>query len=72
VSLGSFYRQMAEKHSALALSLGVGACLLFAAGGALGFSAGEVPAPIAIFTIGFFILCALAWGYALVLKRSSR
>jgi hypothetical protein len=71
VSLGSFYRQMAEKHSALALSLGLGACLLFAAGGAWGLTVGQVSAPIAIFTIGFFMLCALAWGYALFLKRSS-
>jgi hypothetical protein len=70
-SLVSFYRQMAEKHSAFALSLGLGLCLLFAASGAWGLSAGTIPAPIAIFTIGFFLLCALPWGYALLLKRAS-
>jgi hypothetical protein len=71
VSLVSFYRQTAEKHSAFALSLGLGACLLLAASGAWGLSAGTIPAPIAMFTIGFFLLCALAWGYVLLLKRAS-
>ena len=71
LSLGSFYRQMAEKHSYRALALGFGGCLLFVASGAWGLSAGVTPAPIAIFTIAFFVLCALAWGYALFLKRSS-
>ena len=71
LSLGSFYRQMAEKHSYRALSLGLGACLLFVAGGAWAAYTGEMPTLIAIFSIGFFGLCALAWGYALILKRAN-
>ena len=42
LSLGSFYRQMSEKHSALALSLGFGGCLLFVATSAWALSIGQM------------------------------
>jgi hypothetical protein len=69
LSLGSFYRQMSEKHSTLALSLGFGGCLVFVAASAWALSVGQMSAPVAIFSMAFFGLCALAWGYALLLKR---
>ena len=72
MSLNAFYRQMADKHSTFALSLGLGTCLLFIATGAWALAAGGMPKLIAAFTVAFFGLCALAWGYALVLKHSSR
>lgn len=71
LSLRSFYAQMAEKHSVLALSLGVGGCLLFVAIGVLGLLFGDMAKPAAIFSIGFFALCTGAWGYALFLKTAN-
>ena len=72
LSLSAFYRQMADKHSYRALLLGFGVSVLFVVTGAWAFAAGDMPRLIAIFTMGFFGICALAWGYALALKRASR
>jgi FtsH-binding integral membrane protein len=66
--LRSFFAQMAEKHSALALSSGLGVSVLFVAVGFAGLFLGDAAAPAAIFCIGFFALCTAAWGYALSLK----
>jgi hypothetical protein len=71
LSLHSFFAQMADKHSTRALSWGVAGCLLFVAVGVLGLVLGDMGKPAALFSIGFFALCAVAWGYALYLKRAN-
>jgi hypothetical protein len=71
LSLHSFFAQMADKHSTRALSWGVAGCLLFVAVGLLGLVLGDMGQPVALFSVGFFALCAVAWGYALYLKRAN-
>src|SRR5688572_2860530 len=68
LSLRSFFAQMADKHSVRALSWGVAGCLLFVAIGIFGLWLGDMGRPAAIFSVGFFALCAGAWAYALYLK----
>jgi hypothetical protein len=63
----SFYGQMARRHSRAGLVLGFTGSLLFAAAGVWMLSVGANLA-IAILCVGFFGLCAVAWGYALYLK----
>jgi hypothetical protein len=64
----SFYRQVADKHSTRALTLGIAGCLLFVVLGAVMLAVGESVVP-SIVCIVFFGLCAIVWGYALTLKR---
>jgi hypothetical protein len=71
LSLHSFFAQMAEKHSTRALWLGAGASLLFVVVGVIGLVLGDSGKPAALFSVGFFALCTVAWGYALYLKRTN-
>ena len=66
----SFYGQMAEKHSAGGLALGLIGCLLFVFGGIWMLSIGFNFA-VGIMSVVFFGFCAVAWGYALHLKLKS-
>jgi hypothetical protein len=63
----AFYAEMAHRHSALALALGLLGSLAFIASGAGMLLAGH-NSVIAWICIGFFGLAAFAWGYALWLK----
>ena len=63
----SFFGQMAKKHSRAALTWGFLGSLLFVATGILMWTA-KVNQAAALFCIGFFGLCAIAWGYAFYLK----
>jgi hypothetical protein len=65
--LSSFYGQMAERHSKSGLILGFIGSLLFVAGGIVMLSVGANLA-VAISCVSIFGLCAVAWGYALLLK----
>ncbi len=67
--LRAFFAQMADKHSTRALSFGVVGCLLFVTIGVVGLLLGDMGKPAAIFSVGFFALCAAGWGYTLFLKR---
>lgn len=67
--LGSFYGQTAQRHSKTGLTLGFIGCLLFVAAGIWMLSVGANYA-LGILAIGFFGLCAVAWGYALFIKLS--
>ena len=70
ISLHQFYKSMSAKHSFVALLLGFIGSLGFVA---LGFLClrlkTNIPSVIFVFSIVFFGICALAWGYALLLKR---
>jgi hypothetical protein len=71
--LRSFYQGMADKHSAGALTLGFVGSLLFVCVGYMILARQLSSAKfIGWFCICFFALCALAWGYAIMLKRSSK
>jgi len=63
----AFYAQTARRHSRGGLVLGFMGSLAFVAAGAWMLSVGANQA-VAILCIGFFGLCAAAWGYALYLK----
>ncbi len=63
----SFYGQLAQRHSRGGLVLGFIGSLLFVAAGVWMWSVGANQA-VAILCVGFFGLCAVAWGYALYLK----
>ena len=63
----AFYAEMAHRHSALALALGLLGSLAFIASGAGMLLAGH-NSVIAWICIGFFGLAAFPWGYALWLK----
>ncbi len=68
--LRSFYRDMARRHSAPALALGLAASVIFVALGGFIMTIGVGGWPAAITCTAFFALCAAAWGYALWLKLS--
>jgi hypothetical protein len=64
----SFYGEMAQRHSTRALVLGLASSILFVMLGAMMLAIGQ-SSLAAIFCIVFFAACAVAWGYALVLKQ---
>lgn len=66
----SFYSQMAQRHSTSGLALGFAGSLLFVAAGVWMLSVGANFA-VAISSVVFFGLCAVAWGYSLYLKLKS-
>lgn len=66
----SFYAQMASRHGWRGLWLGFLGSLLFVMGGVWMLIAKENPA-VGFFSIGFFGLCAAAWGYTLFLKSQT-
>jgi hypothetical protein len=63
----SFYAQNAERHSKSGLVFGLLGSLLFVALGIFFLFTGT-NRMIGIVTIGFFGICAVAWGYALFVK----
>jgi hypothetical protein len=65
--LGSYYKQMADRHSQEGLVLGFIACLAFVAVGGLMWACG-VAKTASFLSVTFFGLCAVFWGYALFLK----
>ena len=67
LGLGSFYGQMAKKHSRRALLLGLVGSLTFVAGGVWMLSA-KGNFAVGIICIGIFGVCAIAWAYAYLLK----
>ncbi len=71
MSLRAFYACAAKEHRTYSLALGLIASLLFVANGLWILSTGEYIFLGAI-SIAFCGVCALAWGYSLVLKVADR
>jgi hypothetical protein len=77
LSLRKYYQSMADRHSTEGLAMGFVISLLFVLRSSsmvsesvpLGFDTAPV---IGWFCMIFFAVCALAWGYALVLKLRAR
>jgi hypothetical protein len=67
--LRNFYGQMAERHSAGGLFVGLIGCMLFVTGGIwMAFDASTGKQAIGIICSVFFGACGVGWGFALKLK----
>lgn len=72
LSLRTFYAGMAQRHSEGGLLLGfLGSLAFVVAGVAMSFGGGGLFA-VGITAVVFFAACAVAWGYALRLKRAQK
>lgn len=70
LSLRTFYATTAQRHSGGGLLLGfIGSLALVAAGVVMLFAGGGLSA-VGITAVVFFGACAVAWGYALMLKHA--
>jgi len=71
LSLRIFYSGMAQKHSQAALVLGLLGCITFVVCGIFISSAGGWMLAFGMPAVVFFGACAVGWGYALHLKRTT-
>ena len=69
LSLRTFYMNMAQRHSETGLVLGLLGSVTFVIVGVLMSFAGGWMLALGVLPVVFFSACAVAWGYALHLKR---
>jgi hypothetical protein len=69
IPLPAFYRDTAKKHGTVGLVLGFLSCIGFVLA-AIWIIKSEINPFVGWVTIIFFGLCAVSWGYALVLKMT--